>query len=145
MARDPLVVLSRLRGITLDGARRALADRLGEQDAAAARSADLAATQAHEIDVQARLPALAAAPGAYTAWLKRIQSERQAAAEILGSATEATMAARATVNDERAAARALEAVLTQAQERRRREADRQEQRVLDEAAGLRARKPRWSG
>ena len=42
MSRDPLVVLSRLQGIALDAARRALADRLGEKDAAAERSAAVA-------------------------------------------------------------------------------------------------------
>ena len=141
MARDPLLVLSRLRSITLDAARRALADRLGEQDSAAARAADVAATQVREADAQARLPELATAPDAYAAWLTRIHAQRDAAQTAVKTATESTTAARVTVNEERAAARALEAVLTQAQERRRREAARQEQRALDEAAGSRRRRP----
>jgi hypothetical protein len=144
MARDPLVVLSRLQGIALDAARRALADRLGEQYAAGGRSADLAATQAREAAAQASLPELAVAPDAYAAWLSRMQADRQAAQTALRTATQATTTARATVNEERAAARALDAVLAQARERRRRDAAGQEQRVLDEA-GSRGRRRRWSG
>jgi hypothetical protein len=145
MSRDPLVVLSRLQGIALDAARRALADRLGEKDAAAERSAAVAAALAQETAAQAILPEFAVPPDTYAAWLRRMQAEQQATQKALHTATEAAAAARATVNEERVAVRALEAVMAQARERRRREAARQEQRVLDEAAGLRGKRPPWSG
>ena len=74
-----------------------------------------------------------------------MQAEQQATQKALHTATEAAAAARATVNEERVAVRALEAVMAQARERRRRAAARQEQRVLDEAAGLRGKRPPWSG
>ncbi|HUB47557.1 MAG TPA: hypothetical protein VMB73_21455 [Acetobacteraceae bacterium] len=145
MSRDPLVVLSRLQGIALDAARRALADRLGEKDAAAERSAAVAAALAQETAAQAILPEFAVPPDTYAAWLRRMQAEQQATQKALHTATEAAAAARATVNEERVAVRALEAVMAQARERRRRAAARQEQRVLDEAAGLRGKRPPWSG
>jgi flagellar export protein FliJ len=145
MARDPLVVLARLQGMALDAARRALADRLGEQDAAAERSAAVVATLAQETAAQAHLPEFAASPDTYATWLRRMQQARQAAQRALHTATGATAAARATVNEERVAVRALEVVVAKVRERRRREAARQEQRVLDEAAGLRGNRPRWSG
>jgi hypothetical protein len=145
MARDPLVALSRLRGIALDAARRALAARLGEQDAAAMRSADLAATRTRELAAQAGHPENALLSDYYAAWLKHSQAARQAAQAALGTAAQASAAARVTVNEERTALRALEAAMAQAREQRRQEADRQEQRALDEAAGSRARRQRWSG
>lgn len=145
MARDPLILLSRLQGIALDVARRALADRLGEQDAAAQRSADVATELVQETAAQAHLPEFAASPDTYAAWLRCMAAAREAAQKTLQTATEATATARATVNEERVAVRALEAVLARAQERRRHEAARQEQRALDEAAGLRGTRQRWSG
>ena len=136
MGRDPLQVLRRLRGITLDAARRALADRLGEETAAASRAADVAGTIARETAAQGGQPDFGATSDNYAAWLARMQDERRAARQTERAATEAVGRARTAVTEERAAARALEAALAHALESRRTAEARQEQRALDEAAAL---------
>jgi len=144
MARDPLRVLLRLHGLALDMARRRLADRLRCEAAAIARSAAIATEIVQETAAQAAQPELAAAPDSYAAWLGRMRGERSATQETVRVAAEASAEARASVQEERVATRALEAVQAEARERRDRVTARDEQRVVDEVA-LRGGGRRWSG
>ena len=137
MARDPLLVLSRLRRIALDAARRSLADRLGEQDAALARSADVAATLTRETAAQASSPELAAAPDPYARWLHRMQPVRKDADMAVRTATAATNDARRSVSMALGDSKALDALLAHAQERRAALDARRQQAALDEAAARR--------
>jgi hypothetical protein len=145
VARDPLPVLLRVRGIAVDMARRALADRLREETAAAARCDGIAATIACETEVQLSQPVERRTVETYAAWLGRIhgaQREAQAAARdcAAGSAE-----ARASLNELRAGARALEAALERARDASREAAARLEQQAVDEAAAACRRPERWSG
>jgi len=144
MAHDPLRVLLRVRQLTLDAARRHLADRMRSEAAAVARSAEVAMTIAQETSAQTARPELAGVPNAYAAWLARIKDVQCAANEAVRSSALATADARVSVNDERVAARALEAVSALAEETRRRNLAQEEQRMLDEAA-LHGGTRRWSG
>jgi ABC-type branched-subunit amino acid transport system ATPase component len=145
MARDPLPVLLRLRNIALDAARRALADRLREESAAAERSAGIAATIARETVVQASQPVERRTGESYVAWLRSTrvaQREAEAAARACG---EATAQARVSLNEARTESRALEAALERAADAARSVAARLEQYAVDEAAAGCKRPERWSG
>ena len=111
MARNPLQVLLRVRGIALDEARRALADRLREETAAAERSAAIAATVARENLLQGSQPAEGGTLDSHAAWLARTLGAQRDAAAALRACVAASAAARALLNEARAAARALEMVV----------------------------------
>jgi flagellar export protein FliJ len=145
VARDPLQVLLRLRGIALDTARRALADRLREEAAATDRSAAIAATIAHETQAQARQPAETRSLESYAAWLARTQVAQREAQAAARACASATADARTSLNEARAGARALESALEHAREARRDAAARLEQQAIDEAAAGYTRPGRWSG
>ena len=145
MARDPLQVLLRLRGISLDAARRALADRLREETAAAARCAGIEATIAHETQVQLSQPMESRAAGSYAAWLARALGERRDAQAASRTCATATAEARVSLNEARAETRALEAALEHVGDTRRIAAARLEQQAVDEAAAGCKRPERWSG
>ncbi|HEY3847496.1 MAG TPA: hypothetical protein VGL95_10315 [Acetobacteraceae bacterium] len=134
MARDPLQVLLRLRGIALDAARRALADRLREEAAAAARSAGIAATIARETAVQASQPVERRAVESYAAWLERTHAAQRDAQAATCACAAATAEARTSLNEARAGTRALEAAVARAQDASREAVARLEQQAIDEAA-----------
>jgi hypothetical protein len=134
VARDPLQVLLRLRGIALDTARRALADRLREEAAAAARSAGIAATIARETAVQASQPVERRGLEFYAVWLERTHAAQREAQAATGACVAATAEARVSLNEARAGTRALEAALAQARNSSREAAERLEQQAIDEAA-----------
>ncbi|HUB13526.1 MAG TPA: hypothetical protein VMB34_16375 [Acetobacteraceae bacterium] len=144
MPRDPLRVLLRLRGITLDAARRALAERLRDEAVAAARAAGLAAAMDAEAAARRGLPD-AAATDIYAAWLSRMQGARHAAQDAVQRSAAAASEARTVVGSERAAARALESALAHARQAHELTEARAEQSVLDEAALLCHRDRAWSG
>ena len=139
-------MLLRLRGITLDAARRALADRLREEAAAADRAADVAGTIARETAAQAGQPDFGATSDNYAAWLARTQDARREARQAATEpATAATAGHALPLTDERAAgpragggagARAGGAPDAAA---------RLEQQAVDEAAAGCKRPQRWSG
>jgi hypothetical protein len=145
MARDPLPVLLRLRNIALDAARRALADRLREESAAAERSAGIAATIARETAVQAGQPVERGTGEAYVAWLRSARGAQREAEAASRACTAATAEARGSLNEARTGSRALEAALARAQHAARGAAARLEQQAVDEAAAGRKRPQRWSG
>jgi len=145
MARDPLQVLLRVRGIALAAARRALADRLREETEAAERCAGIATTIAREAAVQTGQPVERRTVEFYAVWLGRnLAAQREAAAAARACAA-ATAEARASLSEARSAARALEAALAQAQDASREAAARLEQRAVDEAAAECRRPEPWSG
>lgn len=145
MARDPLQVLLRLRGIALDTARRTLADRLREEAAAAERAASIAATIVCEAAAQAGQAAETRSVESYAAWLGRTQVAQREAQAATRACAAATADARASLNAARTGTRALEAALDRAREARRDAAARLEQQAVDEAAAGCARPERWSG
>lgn len=145
MARDPLQVLLRLRGIGLDAARRALADRLREEAAAAARCAGIEAMIAREAHVQLSQPVEGRTAGSYVAWLTLAQGVRREAQAATRTCAAATAETRASLNEARAGTRALEAALEHVQEERRIAGARLEQQAVDEAAAGCERPERWSG
>jgi flagellar export protein FliJ len=134
MARHPLQVLLRVRGIALDAARRALADRLREEAAAAEQCAGIAATIARETAVQVSQPTERRTLETYAAWLGRAHDARREAQAATLACTAATAEARMSLNEARAGTRALEAVLAHVQEVHDAAAARLEQRTVDEAA-----------
>lgn len=145
MARDPLPVLLRLRGIGLDAASRALADRLREEATAAARCAGIEAMIVRETAVQLSQAEEARTADSYAAWLGHAQTVRHAAREAVRTSLAATAEARAALNEARAATRTLEAALARVQDARRSATARLEQRAVDEAAAACGRPERWSG
>jgi hypothetical protein len=145
VARDPLQVLLRLRGIGLDAARRALADRLRDEAAAAARCAGIEASIVHETQVHLSQPMESRTVGSYAAWLAHAQADHRDAQAASRTSAAATAEARVSLNEVRVETRALEATLEHAQEVRRIAAMRQEQQAIDEAAARCKRPERWSG
>jgi len=145
VARDPMQVLLRLRGIALDAARRALADRLREEMAAVAQCAGVAAAIAHEAEVHLGQPVASRMAESYAAWLARAHVQRRDAQAAAQTCATATAEARVSLNEARAGSRALEAVLAQIQDTRRSAAARLEQQAVDEAAAACKRPERWSG
>ena len=145
MARHPVQVLLRLRGIALDEARRTLADCLRQETAAVERSAGIAATIARETEVQLSQPAEQGMGDSYAAWLGRAQVAKREAHTATLACAEATAEARGSLNQARAGARALEAALAQVRQAREDMAARVEQQAVDEAAATCTRPERWSG
>jgi hypothetical protein len=145
VARDPLQVLLRLRGIGLDAARRELAERLRDETAASARSAGIATTIAHESEVQLSQPMERRMVESYVAWLGHARDAQREAQVATRACAAASGEARSSLNQARAATRALEAALALAREARESAAARLEQQAVDEAAAGCKRPQRWSG
>jgi flagellar biosynthesis chaperone FliJ len=140
MARDPLQVLARLRGISLDQARRALADRLREEAAAEARRDGIAATIVREAQMQERQAVESRTVDAYAAWVGRMRDAQHDAQTVVQACTAATGEARTSLSEARAGTRVLEAAMARTRETRRAAAVRREQEALDEAAAWNKRK-----
>ncbi len=145
MARDPLPVLLRVRGIALDAARRALADRIRAETQAAERCAGIAATIARETTVQMSQPAERRTVESYAAWLGRTRAAQREAEAATRACAAATAEARASLNQARAEARALEAALARVEDASREAAARLEQQAVDEAAAGCKRPEQCSG
>ena len=124
MKRDPLAVLSRLRGAEVMLARRHMAEEAEAHQHALAREAAAEAA----LQVEAMQGGLA-----YAAWLPRGLAARD---EALATAqrTEAGLATAATeLGRARMAERAVQAVAALRESEHRRQVQRAEQRALDEA------------
>ena len=139
MPRDPLAVLLRLRGIALDTARRALAERMAAEADAAARADALRDAVAGETVSQATQPGERWMAEAFATWLGRIRLAQRDAADAVRRGAAATSEARAVVQEARVGVRTLEAMLAEQAAHRRDTAARTEQAALDEAGA--ARKP----
>jgi hypothetical protein len=123
MARDPLLILSRLRRLEVAEARRAVAARGAEADAAARQRA--AALRA--LDEEA-----AAAPADYAAFLPRALAEGEAAAQAVRRAEAGLDVARQGLAVARAAERAVQEVAARRRAATREKAARQAQARLDD-------------
>ncbi len=128
MARDPLAVLTRLRRIETEQARRRLGQAVGRTEVALL--AEGAASGA--------LVAEAVAPGAdYAAWLPRGLAQRDRAALARRRAEVGLAEAAAALGAARAAERAVELIAAARDRLARRQAARRVQALLDEAASRR--------
>ncbi len=128
MARDPLAVLTRLRQIETEQARRRLGQAVGRTEVA------LLAEGA----ASAALVAEAVAPGAdYAAWLPRGLAQRDRAALARRRAEVGLAEAAAALGAARAAERAVELIAAARDRLARRQAARRVQALLDEAASRR--------
>lgn len=126
MARDPLRLLARLRGIARDAARRSLAE--AEATRAAAEAAHSAAAEAPLRE------AACAAPADYGAWLPAAREARVTAENVLLRADAAAEVAREALVAARAEAEALERLRAARRAALRRARLAREQVALEDAA-----------
>jgi hypothetical protein len=134
MANEPLDVLLRLRLLTIDQVRLALADCLATEALASARCSAIEAAIAHEMNTASALTSDDRAVEDFAAWLHRILPDQAAADAALLSAETRTKETRLVLAAARAGARAVEATLERNAAERVQQAGRVEQRELDEAA-----------
>jgi flagellar export protein FliJ len=134
MTHDPLEALLRLRRLAVDQTRRGLADCLHAEAEAAQSVAAVEAAIEHEIEVATNLASGDAEVEAFAAWLRRIRPQQHAALAVEAQAEAATAQARAILAAARAAVRAAEAMMEKHAAERLAEADRHEQRAIDETA-----------
>jgi flagellar export protein FliJ len=134
MTRDPLESLLRLRRLTVDQARRGLAECLRAESEAAQSVASIEASIARETDVATNLASDDVQVEAYAAWLRRIRPKQQAAHAAQAQAEAATSGGRAVLAAARAAVRAAEKMLEEHAAVRLDEAEHKAQLEIDEAA-----------
>ena len=134
MTRDPLEALLRLRRLAADEARRGLADCLRDEDQAMQATAAIAAAIERETGAATSLAASDAEVESFAAWLRHIRPRQHAAHEAEDRAEAATSRARVVLAASRAAVQAAEEMLEKHESARIAEAERQEQRAIDEAA-----------
>ena len=131
---DPLVTILRLRRLTVDDAKRHLAERLtAEQQAGQAYQAAQAAI-AFECKVASDIEATDRAVEAYAAWLPLGRARADAAREALEQARSEVAKARAALTASRAAAEVAGAVLDRRLETLAEQAGRRAQAETDEIA-----------
>ena len=135
MSHDPLEALLRLRLLTVDEARRSLADCLRVESEASAAAAGIEAAIERETDAATDLATGDAEVEAFAAWLRRIRPIQQAAHDAELSAEAETARARVVLGAARAAVRATEELLAQHAAAQAAEAEKQAQREIDEIAG----------
>ncbi len=134
MADDPLDLLLRLRARTVDEARQALADCLVAEAAARERISTLEASVVQEVAAASAVTADDLAVEALSVWLRQTRSAQHAAQAALEAAEAQCQEARMVLSAARAGVRAVETVLEHKADERRVQAERAEQRRLDEAA-----------
>jgi flagellar export protein FliJ len=135
---DPLQTLLRLRRLTVDQARRGLAECLRHQAEADERVREIAASIDRETDTVSQLSADDAMVDNYAAWLRRTRVEQSVAANALCLAETRTQEARAVLTAGRSAVETVETMIQRQAAERAAEAGRQEQKALDEAARSRS-------
>jgi len=133
---DSLTVVVRLRNLAVNEARRALAECITAETAAAGALRRLDAAIAAETDAAGDLSGDDQSVEDFAAWLRRIDVERRAATAALETTEVRCTEARAALAASRTAARAMEDLLLRRQADRQLAAGRREQAMLDEA-GLR--------
>jgi hypothetical protein len=127
-------VLLRLRLLTIDQARQALADCLEVEATASARCNAIEAAIAHEMHAASELTSDDNAVEDFAAWLHRILPDQAAADAALLSAETRTKETRLVLAAARAGARSVEATLERKAAERMLQVGRREQLALDEAA-----------
>lgn len=138
MASDPLDMLLRLRRLTVDQARQALADCLGAETIAADRCDEIAGAIVREMDVASAITADDRAVEDFANWLRQVLPNQAAAEAALLTAETQTKEARMVLAATRAGVRAVENMVERKEAERRLQAGRTEQLVLDEAAARQA-------
>jgi hypothetical protein len=127
MARDPLIVLARLRALQRDEAQRGMA---------AAQASLAGAEQAARAAGEAFVREAAGVPVAdYAAWLPAARRERQLAGEALAGAESMAEVARLALLTARAEAEAVDQLRSAQRAARRRTREQREQQRLEEAGG----------
>lgn len=132
MRDEPLLTLRRLRRLALDEARLTLADCVTEETRAAAAIRTIEDAIRRETECASSVEADDTMVEAFAAWLRRIRVEQQAAEMALREAEGRTHEARAVLTIARGAVEAVEKELVRRNEVRLKEAQRLEQRSLDE-------------
>lgn len=132
MRDEPLLTLRRLRRLALDEARLTLADCVTEETRAAAAVRTIGDDIRRETECASSVEADDTMVEAFAAWLRRIRVEQQAAEMALREAEGRTHEARAVLTIARGAVEAVEKELVRRNEVRLKEAQRLEQRSLDE-------------
>jgi flagellar export protein FliJ len=130
---DPMPVVARLRTLAVEEARRALADCLAAEAAAAEAVRALDAAIAAETDAAADLAGDDRSVEDFSAWLRHANAERAAAQAVLATAETRSVEARTVLAASRAAAQALDSLLARREADRQAAAGRREQAALDEA------------
>lgn len=136
MTRDPLEALLRLRRMTVDKARRDLADCLRIEAEAEKLLADIESAIARETAVATDLASGDAEVEAFAAWLRGVRPRQRAAREAETMASADTAEARTVLAMARAAERAVEEVLARHELAEHAAAEHQGQHEIDEAAQL---------
>lgn len=133
MARDPLSTLLRVRRVALDEARRALADCLDAEAAAAEALTRAEAEILRERAAAASLDADDAAVEAFAGWLRLARGRAEQARLAHERVTAETARARAIVALARGSFEAAQTALDQKADDEREAWQRREQLSLDEA------------
>lgn len=139
MADDPLDVLLRLRRLTIDQARQALAECLRAETAAARRCEAIAEDVARQMQAATALTADDRAVEDFANWLRHTLPAQAAADAALLNAETQTREARFVLSAARAGVRAVESMLERKAAEQHVRAGRAEQSELDEAAAHQAR------
>ena len=134
MTRDPLEALLRLRRMTVDEARRDVAECLRIESEAVAAVAAIKASIAHETAAATSLAAGDAEVEAFGAWFRRIRPTQLAALAAKDEAETAMVRARGVLGAARAAVRAAEKMLEKHAAAAQAAAEHRAQREIDEAA-----------
>lgn len=135
MPRKSLQALLRIRQLTVEEARRSLAECLEREENAEHAAHAVEAEIRRETEAACRLGGGDEAVESFAAWLQRMRPIAKAADAALEAATLRTSEARAVLSAARAAAEAAEALLARQAAEHNAAAARAEQGVLDEAAG----------
>lgn len=134
---DPLPVVSRLRRLAVDEAKRAMADCLRAETLASQALSTLDAAIAAETDAASEPSGDDRNVEDFALWLRRIARDRAAAAAALHGAETRSAEARAVLAASRAAARAMEEMLAGREVLRQAAAEHREQAALDETGAQR--------
>lgn len=132
MKRDPLDAVLRLRRLALDDAGREFADCLRRETEAEQATAAVEAAIVRETEAATSLSAGDAVVEAFGAWLRRAHRDLHAAQAAQERAEAETSRVRAILAAARAAVRAAEHMRSASAAARQADADRREQRTLDE-------------
>jgi flagellar export protein FliJ len=135
MAGKSLQALLRLRQLTVEEARRSLAECLALEENAEQAAHALEAEIRRETEAACQLGGGDEVVETFAAWLQRMRPVADAADAALEAATLRTSEARAVLSAARAATEATEALLVRQDAERAEAAARLEQHVLDEMAG----------
>jgi flagellar export protein FliJ len=134
MTRDPLEALLRLRRMTVDEARRDVAECLRIESEAVAAVAAIKASIAHETAAATSLAAGDAEVEAFGAWFRRIRPTQLAVLAAKDEAETAMVRARGVLGAARAAVRAAEKMLEMHAAAARAATEHRAQIEIDEAA-----------